>query len=208
MYKHRRTGETYTTHSEIRRAFPDADLPSVIDDEALSRLGIVPQRTAKEARKLRKQQIKREAEERIKDTDWRVERARERARLGAEGETEPEVMADREAIRRASNRAEDELDELDDAEEIEAFKWRVTNDDRPPVRAVPRVDFLRRFTREERNAVRQARNDSEDLADFWEMLQLSGGEISLDDPDIEDGLALLEDEGLIDEGRAKEILED
>ena len=68
--------------------------------------------------------IKSEAADRIAATDWRLERARERAALGEENqETEADVLAEREAIRQASNAAESAVMSLSSVEDVTAFSW-------------------------------------------------------------------------------------
>ena len=68
--------------------------------------------------------IKQEAADRIAATDWRLERARERAALGEKNpETEANVLAEREAIRQASNAAESAVIALTMVEQVETFSW-------------------------------------------------------------------------------------
>ena len=68
--------------------------------------------------------IKQEAADRIAATGWRLDRARERAALGEENpETEADVLAEREAIRQASNAAESAVLALATVEEVAAFSW-------------------------------------------------------------------------------------
>lgn len=76
------------------------------------------------AKQIRIDGIKVEAAERIAATDWRLERARERAAQGLENpETEADVLAEREAIRQASNAAESAVMSLSSVEEVTAFSW-------------------------------------------------------------------------------------
>ena len=68
--------------------------------------------------------IKQEAADRIAATDWRLERARERAALGKENpETEADVLAEREQIRQASNAAEAAVIALTTVEQVKTFSW-------------------------------------------------------------------------------------
>ena len=62
--------------------------------------------------------IKREAGERIKPSDWKVERATERAdgSLAA-------VLADRETIRTDSNTAEAAVSAMTSVDDVRAFSW-------------------------------------------------------------------------------------
>lgn len=77
----------------------------------------------------RKAKIKREAASLIEATDWRVTRAQERQVLGVEGETVAEVLAEREAMRRASNRAKAEVNALASPASVRAYTWAVTEAD-------------------------------------------------------------------------------
>ena len=68
--------------------------------------------------------IKQEAADRIAATDWRLERARERAALGEQNlETEADVLAEREQIRQASNAAEAAVIALITVEQVKTFSW-------------------------------------------------------------------------------------
>ena len=68
--------------------------------------------------------IKQEAADRIAATDWRLERARERAALGEQNlETEADVLAEREQIRQASNAAEAAVIALTTVEQVKTFSW-------------------------------------------------------------------------------------
>lgn len=75
--------------------------------------------------------VKRSAAEMIEATSWRIERARERAQLGVEGETEVEVFREREAIRRASNRSEEYINNAEDESELRNFMFYVLPSDWP-----------------------------------------------------------------------------
>ena len=80
--------------------------------------------TLAEAKSKRIDEIKAEAADRIAATDWRLERARERAALGKENpETEADVLAEREAIRQASNVAESAVIALTMVEQVKTFSW-------------------------------------------------------------------------------------
>lgn len=160
-----------------------------------------------EHRKVVSTRIKEGVAARLEGLVWRLERAQERDRIGAEGETVADVMREREAIRRAGNRAEKELEALADVEAIQSFTWEVLPEDYPPNPVMTRLQFMRRFTDEERKTMRAARDSgqSQDLLDFWELMQIAT-DVRLVDPDIQLGVRLLEQSGLIGEGRADEIL--
>jgi len=66
--------------------------------------------------------VKSEAGERIAETDWKVDRARERDALNGTT-TLQDVYAEREAIRTASDEAETAIAALATLDEIQAFTW-------------------------------------------------------------------------------------
>jgi hypothetical protein len=67
------------------------------------------------------------------------------------------------------------------------------------------VEYKRRFTQEERIAVRNASGQSKELDDYLDLLK-DAQEVRSDDPDILKALSDLEQFGLIAPGRAQEIL--
>lgn len=67
------------------------------------------------------------------------------------------------------------------------------------------TQWKRRFTQEERLAIRQASESNARLADYMDLMN-GAEEIANDDPDTVAALNLLEQVGLIGEGRAQEIL--
>lgn len=76
-------------------------------------------------------------------------------------------------------------------------------------REISGVSFLRRFTQDERIAIREAAKASAKLDDYLKLLDATiaqGGVVDLDDQDNADALALLESIGLIANGRAAEVL--
>ena len=77
------------------------------------------------------------------------------------------------------------------------------------VREVSGVAYLRRFTQEERIAIREAASQSAVLDDYLKLLDATiqqGGIVDLDDEDTVAAGNLLEQAGLIAAGRAAEIL--
>ena len=72
-------------------------------------------------------------------------------------------------------------------------------------RTMTRLEYLRRFTVEERVAIRAAAQASPVLADYLALLELAQ-EIDTTDADTVAALTLLEQAGLIAQGRAQEIL--
>lgn len=68
-----------------------------------------------------------------------------------------------------------------------------------------KLEFLRRFSINERIALRQAAQASPQVYDYMALLELAE-EVFLDDPDTVGGVEFLEQIGLIGVGRAAEIL--
>lgn len=74
-----------------------------------------------------------------------------------------------------------------------------------PAAVLSRLEFLRRFTQAERQAIRSARAQSVELDDFMFLLEIAET-VRLDNDDVMAGLAMLEGAGLLAAGRASEIL--
>ena len=68
-----------------------------------------------------------------------------------------------------------------------------------------KLEYLRRFTQDERIAIRTAAKQVPQLEDYLALLELAT-EVRSDDPDIIAALQMLEGAGLIAAGRASEIL--
>jgi len=68
-----------------------------------------------------------------------------------------------------------------------------------------KLEYLRRFTQDERIAIRTAAKQVPQLEDYLALLELAT-EVRSDDPDIIAALQMLEGAGLIAAGRAAEIL--
>ncbi len=80
--------------------------------------------TLDEAKAAKVVEIKAEAERRITELDWRLQRAQERELLGETGfETVADVLTLREQIRQASNAAELAVATLASVEDVQAFTW-------------------------------------------------------------------------------------
>lgn len=74
-----------------------------------------------------------------------------------------------------------------------------------PQRQLTKLQYLRRFTQQERINIRTTAGASPELFDYLAMLELAD-EINLDDPDTVAAVTMLEMVGLIAEGRAAEVL--
>jgi len=68
-----------------------------------------------------------------------------------------------------------------------------------------KLEYLRRFTQDERIAIRTAAKQVPQLEDYLALLELAS-EVRSDDPDIIAALTMLEGAGLLAAGRAQEIL--
>lgn len=68
-----------------------------------------------------------------------------------------------------------------------------------------KLEYLRRFSQDERIAIRATAKVVPELEDYLQLLELAE-EVRSDDPDIVGALQKLEDVGLIAAGRAQEIL--
>ena len=75
----------------------------------------------------------------------------------------------------------------------------------PAVDELHKVDFLRLFTQAERIAIREAAKVNPLIADYQDMLD-AADKPRLSDPDMQNGVPLLEAAGLIGPGRAAQIL--
>lgn len=150
-------------------------------------------------------EIKRQAAANISALQWRIERAEERDRLGLPGETVEQVLIEREAIRRASNRCEAEIAEAQDIAAVQAVSFAVTEADYATPLRLTRLAFLRRFTDAEMQAIVAAADQSPALKAALLKWQTSEG-IVLTDPATVAGVQALEIAGLIAPGRAAQIL--
>jgi hypothetical protein len=75
----------------------------------------------------------------------------------------------------------------------------------PTVRVLSKVTYLKRFTQTERINIRAAAAANPVVDDYVQLLNLTS-EVDLDDPDTVGGANALEAAGLLEAGRAAEIL--
>ena len=68
-----------------------------------------------------------------------------------------------------------------------------------------KLEYLRRFTAEERVAIRASAEQNQVLADYLQLMELAQ-DINTGDPDTIAAVTMLEQAGLIGTGRAQEIL--
>lgn len=149
-------------------------------------------------------QIKRDAASQIDALAWRMERAQERELLGVAGEKVSDVLREREAIRRASNRVEAEINAALDIQSVQAVAFAVTEADHANSARISRVEFLNRFTDAEMQAFIAASKQSPALEAYFLKLQNAEG-VMLNDPVTMAGVGALEVLGIIGAGRAEVI---
>ena len=157
------------------------------------------------AKAARVAEIKRQAQVNIEALAWRLERAQERDRLGLPGETPEDVLLEREAIRRASSRCEAEVHAAQDVSAVQAVSFAVTDADRATPARLTRLQFLMRFTDAEMQAIVAAADASPALKAALLKWQTAEG-ITLTDAVTQAGVQALEIAGLIEPGRAAQIL--
>ena len=75
----------------------------------------------------------------------------------------------------------------------------------PVPRTITKLEYLRRFTTTERVAIRTAAAANPVLDDYLKLMELAQ-EINLDDADTVSAVQMLEQSGLIAQGRAAEVL--
>lgn len=75
-----------------------------------------------------------------------------------------------------------------------------------PIRALPKVQYLKRFTQAERIAIRAAGAANPLVNDYIELMNAVTDMVHLDDPDTASGVHALESAGFLATGRAAEIL--
>ncbi len=149
--------------------------------------------------------IKAAAASAIEALAWRLERARERGILGVAGESEAQVLRERETIRAASNRAEALVAAALDEAAVAAVALTVGDGDSPAGSTVSRIDLLRRFTSEEMTAIVAASKTDAAIAAMvlmWQVVDV----VYLTAPETVAGVQALEAAGVIGSGRASEIL--
>lgn len=150
--------------------------------------------------------IKAQAARAIDALAWRLERARERDSMAlVTGECVGDVLAAREAIRRASNRTEAAILAAETPEAVAAVTLEITDDDIVQPAALTREQFLSRLTPEETAAILTAAKTNVALEAF--VLRLTTASyINVADPVTEAGVHALEIAGLLAQGRAGQIL--
>lgn len=153
----------------------------------------------------RNNELRAQAQTQIEALQWRIERAKERDLLGLPGETLEAVLVEREALRRASNRCEAEVQAATTLDAVRAVVFDVTDADRATPNRITRLQFLSRFTDAEMQAVIAASDQSPALRAALMKWQTADG-IVLTDAATVAGVEALEIAGLLAAGRAAEVL--
>lgn len=136
---------------------------------------------------------------------WRVERAQERDKIAAAGETVQDVLLLRETIRRAGNRAVAAINTATTFDGVKAIKLTITDEDKAISTRITRLEFLQRFTDGEMQVIVTASEKTPSLKTELLKWQTSDG-VVLSDPETQSGVKALEIAGLIAAGRAAVIL--
>lgn len=115
--------------------------------------------------------------------------------LGVVYDYEYSAAADLDTVAVLSARAENLGTEIDRREAVLA---EAVNFELP----ISQVDYARRFTATERQAIYTAAKTNAAVEDFWNMLLLAKNGVHLSAPEVMGGLILFEQAGLIGAGRA------
>lgn len=180
----------------------DGDLSTIDYDDAtgvatLSLAGVQARRIAA---------IKTEAARHLASTAWKLERASERECAGwlqlADVAT---VLAEREAVRRSSDAAEAAVLELTDVAAVRAFTWAPDAVPVPAPRLLTHETFIKRFTATEWEAMTAAARANAAMDAWMRRFQLATF-VNLDDPATAAGVQALEMAGILNTGRAAEVM--
>ena len=105
---------------------PDFDLADAVEwNYSGTELVRDPLAALNRAKANRITRIKKEAAQMITALDWKLERARERDVLELDSANTVAILNQREAIRQASNRAEDAVNAMTDSGSVNAFSWSI-----------------------------------------------------------------------------------
>jgi len=149
--------------------------------------------------------MKQNATQAILATNWRLERAKERALTGATGETVDAVLLEREAIRQASNRIDAAIKTAKSVAKVSTIIFEVLPKDRITKTVLSRVDFMNRFTQLEIEAIAKAVKaipSVETILLKWQ----AADSINLTSQETQIAINALETAGIIKTGRAASIL--
>ncbi len=158
------------------------------------------------ARAARLAAIKQEAATLLAATDWKLQRAKEREQAGwLQVADVAAVLAEREAIRRSSNAAEEAVAALTDVAAVNALTWAPDAVAVPAPRLLTHEQLIGRFTAQEWQAMTEAARANTAM-DAWMRRFALANIISLDDPATAAAIHALELAGILAQGRADDIL--
>ena len=150
--------------------------------------------------------IKAEAARHLASTAWKLERASERERAGwlqlADVAT---VLAEREAVRRSSDAAEADVLALTEVAAVRAYTWAPDAVPVPAPRLLTHETFIKRFTPTEWEAMTAAARANAAM-DAWMRRFTLATFVNLDDPATAAGVQALEMAGILNTGRAAEVM--
>lgn len=145
--------------------------------------------------------LKLKASELISALDWRIDRAKEREQLGLlDGETVADVLLEKEAIRNASNRLEQEADNLEDTE-VMGLEFTVLDSDRPKQLTKTKLQFIRHI--KEHGGISDAdllafiENNNFKL--FWKLFDIAK-DLNVQDPSLLEALNAIDGLGYLPNG--------
>jgi len=150
-------------------------------------------------------EMKQNATQAILATNWRLERAKERALTGATGETVDAVLLEREAIRQASNRIDAAIKAAKSVAKVNAIIFEVLPKDYITKTVLSRVDFMNRFTQLEMEAITTAAKTSPPIETMLLKWQAADS-VNLASQETQMTVNALETAGIIKTGRAAVIL--
>lgn len=144
---------------------------------------------------------------RLQHLTAQIERFDAARRLSDEAPDPLPLLAAREALWRALERAERELNALEEPEALLAYprNWAPTAADFPTLSKISSLAFIRRFGIEERERLNVSRADHPALHD-WLLQLLLANEVDLADPALIAAVQQLEEDGLIASGRSAQLL--
>ena len=150
-------------------------------------------------------EIKEEAKAQIEALDWKLQRAEERESCGFSALSDlDDILTARENIRQSSNKAEAAVNALTTEAQVADFTWDVENLVERPNR-ITKKQFLDLFTTEEIATILAAAEANAALEVFYEKVKIATY-INLDEQAVQMGLQMLELGGLLQSGRAAQIL--
>ncbi len=149
--------------------------------------------------------IRKQADKCLAETEEELREAEEKDRIGLIDHAHVNtVLEKRAAIRRAKDRCIKEVRNLSDSE-LDSYQFKMKPKDRERPKSMSKLQFLRRFTRQERIQIRQAAKEDPAIEDFHDILHLANN-VHVEDPDLIEFVEHIKGEGIISKERANHIL--